>query len=465
MTSQAVLSPKAAELLKKAEEAFDARNFEYSGLLYHSVLALCPEFHKARFKLHLSTLRFHEAHPEPRWKRILAAIRAVRFYSLASWNMKKKDWLGACAQWEEALRILPVSPSLHWKNAKCLEQLGWMEATIQAYQILRLLVPQDTAILWQLARLYFQENRLEDAREVYEAIHGLLPNDPKVPAELRKIAAIMTIEKGGWKDLGTYRDKIRDERQAQLLEQRERLVKSAADIDQMLSALTSQRASRPSDFNLLREIGKLYRLKGDLANAKEALREALRLAPGDFLLAKSLHDMELEEIEHEIDQRRSDMLAHPEDTSKVEALEKLLAKYRLALLQDKKNQVAQYPTNLLLRFELGILFLELEMVDEAIAEFQQAVKNPAKRLEVQKYLGECFKRKRLYDLAVEQFSAALKAIPDMSSLKKDILYALGGVYEEMGKGQDAKREYEKIYTVDIAYKDVAQKIEKKFRSK
>jgi tetratricopeptide (TPR) repeat protein len=95
-----------------------------------------------------------------------------------------------------------------------------------------------------------------------------------------------------------------------------------------------------------------------------------------------------------------------------------------------------------------------------VGEFQQAVKNPSKRLETQKYLGECFKRKRLFDLAVEQLKKASGGIPQMSALKKDILYELASVYEEMGKTAEAQREFEKIYTVDIAYKDVASKIER-----
>ena len=64
---------------------------------------------------------------------------------------------------------------------------------------------------------------------------------------------------------------------------------------------------------------------------------------------------------------------------------------------------------------------------------------------------------------MEQFQAAGESLQEMSSLKKEILYALANVYEDMGKSQEAKREYQKIYTVDIAFKDVAQKIETKFR--
>jgi hypothetical protein len=43
--------------------------------------------------------------------------------------------------------------------------------------------------------------------------------------------------------------------------------------------------------------------------------------------------------------------------------------------------------------------------------------------------------------------------------KKELYYALGCVYEKMGKPEDAVEQFTHIYGVDIGYKDVAAKVD------
>lgn len=456
MTSPSLpLSQKSAELFKKAEQAFDLRNYGYAMVLYRSVLGTSPEYHPARFKYHVAALKNEETNPKSIGQSALAFLGALKPYARAMWMTRKRNWMSAVSAWEDCLAVLPFSFKIHWENARCLEALGWTEAAMDEYRLLRNIAPANPDPLRELARLYCQEERWDEAREVYEALLKLSPNDPKAPSELRKIAAMHTIEKGGWKDTANYRDKIRDERQARLFEQQARLVKTPEEIDALLRALQEKQASQPLNTALAKEIAGLYGMKGDWEKAKAALREALKHTPGDYLLEREIQNIEMEQRKAAITRLR--------DQGKTQEMDTLVAEHRKALLRDKKAQVAQYPTNLNLRFELAEMFMDEGLVDEAIAEFQQAVKNPNKRLESQKYLGECFQRKRLFALAIEQLQSASESLKEMSALKKEILYALAGVYEEMGKTEEARREYEKIYAVDIAYRDVAQKIEKKFR--
>ena len=43
--------------------------------------------------------------------------------------------------------------------------------------------------------------------------------------------------------------------------------------------------------------------------------------------------------------------------------------------------------------------------------------------------------------------------------KKDLIYALGCVLEKMGKREEAIEQFKQIYEVDIAYRDVAAKVD------
>ena len=53
----------------------------------------------------------------------------------------------------------------------------------------------------------------------------------------------------------------------------------------------------------------------------------------------------------------------------------------------------------------------------------------------------------------------------MNDSKKEIIYELAKAYELMGENDKAFIEYKEIYSSDIAYKDVASKINAYYASK
>ena len=61
------------------------------------------------------------------------------------------------------------------------------------------------------------------------------------------------------------------------------------------------------------------------------------------------------------------------------------------------------------RYNLGIAYKEMGLVDEAIAEFQLAAKDEARLLECASMLGICFIEKGMPKLAVKWFEKGLQA--------------------------------------------------------
>jgi len=121
--------------------------------------------------------------------------------------------------------------------------------------------------------------------------------------------------------------------------------------------------------------------------------------------------------------------------------------------------VERYPNDLALRFRWGLLLYQNEHFNEAIQQFQLSQRSPKDRLPTLYYMGLCFKAKGQFDMARDQLEAANKEMPSMSKTKKDVCYALGGVYEDMGDKVKAAEYYKQVYQADISYKDIAQKIE------
>jgi tetratricopeptide (TPR) repeat protein len=80
-------------------------------------------------------------------------------------------------------------------------------------------------------------------------------------------------------------------------------------------------------------------------------------------------------------------------------------------------------------------------------------------------LGRCYRELGMLDLAVKQLDAAAKEILPMDAMKKEIVYNLGLVYEQMGERQKALECMKQIYEADYGYKDVAVRVERSYDEK
>jgi tetratricopeptide (TPR) repeat protein len=120
--------------------------------------------------------------------------------------------------------------------------------------------------------------------------------------------------------------------------------------------------------------------------------------------------------------------------------------------------VERYQNDHAARYALGNLLLETGQTDAAIGQFQQAQKGPQVRVGSLIGLGRCFKAKRLFDLAVTQLNTAKNELSAMDDTKKEVIYELGTCFELMGKPDAAIEEFKVIYSEDIGFRDVADKV-------
>jgi tetratricopeptide (TPR) repeat protein len=98
-------------------------------------------------------------------------------------------------------------------------------------------------------------------------------------------------------------------------------------------------------------------------------------------------------------------------------------------------------------------------ISEAIAEFQKSQANPNRKVKSMNFLGQCYARRNMNELAVRTFESALKEKPIWDEEKKDLAYNLGSVFEKIGKKIESIKQYEDIFAVDSSYKDVGKKVD------
>ena len=110
-------------------------------------------------------------------------------------------------------------------------------------------------------------------------------------------------------------------------------------------------------------------------------------------------------------------------------------------------------------YDLGIAYKEMGLLDEAIAEFQKALRSPESRLKASEALGLCFFEKGQFTVADTIFRRALELPASGDAERIGLLYWLGRTQEELGRGTDGLIFYSRVFAVDITFQDVSQRVQ------
>lgn len=115
-------------------------------------------------------------------------------------------------------------------------------------------------------------------------------------------------------------------------------------------------------------------------------------------------------------------------------------------------------------YNLGVAFREMGLLDEAIGEFQKVLKGaqkgsyPPHFLQACTLLAICFMDKNMPAIATKWYARALE-MPDLDEEAMLALqYDLGVAYERAGETKSALEKFTEVYSQNIDYRDVAEKI-------
>jgi tetratricopeptide (TPR) repeat protein len=115
-------------------------------------------------------------------------------------------------------------------------------------------------------------------------------------------------------------------------------------------------------------------------------------------------------------------------------------------------------------YNLGVAFREMNLLDEAIGEFQKVLKDAGQGPLLPNYLqactllATCFMDKGMAPIAVKWYSRALET-PDLDPEAILALeYDLGVAYEQAGDRTRALEKFAEVYGQNIDFRDVAEKV-------
>src|ERR1044072_2546152 len=160
-----------------------------------------------------------------------------------------------------------------------------------------------------------------------------------------------------------------------------------------------------------------------------------------------------------IETRGNDSHAKPAKTAGIDAgLAELFEEFRAA--EEGDTVTEDYETH----YNMGTAYKEMDLVDEAIQEFQSsaALVKPgdgtSRFLQCCNMLGHCFAQKGMPEAAVSWFKKGLSAPGHSEDEYQALRYELGSAYEQLGDFKQAREAYTEVYGVDVSYREVADKL-------
>jgi tetratricopeptide (TPR) repeat protein len=109
-------------------------------------------------------------------------------------------------------------------------------------------------------------------------------------------------------------------------------------------------------------------------------------------------------------------------------------------------------------YDLGVAYKEMGLTEEAIAEFQKALRGEDHRVRAYEALGQCFVEQGQHQVATTLLRRALESTRADDQQLVGVLYLLGYSSEAMGRHGDAVGYYQRVFSVDIEFRDVASRL-------
>jgi tetratricopeptide (TPR) repeat protein len=108
--------------------------------------------------------------------------------------------------------------------------------------------------------------------------------------------------------------------------------------------------------------------------------------------------------------------------------------------------------------DLGTAYLEMGLLDEAVAEFQMALRASPGHLPTHELMGRCWLEMEKPDMAVRALGRALSSPFEVEDELIGIYYLMGRAKERLGNTEEAIEFYDKVFSLDINFEDVTERL-------
>lgn len=451
--TESELSASQRDVMKRANSAINARNYDYTISLVQGLLKTEPLFLEGRRILRAASIQ--------KYKALSGFSKQMTNVKVAGMVVKatagRRQPADSLILAEEILAIDPYNAKGNQLLAEAALALEAPEMAAMAYETVKEGSPKDKNNLLHLAELYMKIGEFIKAEQTYGLALEIDPRDGDAMHGVKSASAANASRSGGWESETDYRKLIKNKDEAQQLEQANRVVKTDEAIDEQIALLYEKVQSEPANLNPPKQIAQLCEQKEDFATAIQWYEYTFETGKRtDNSLEKKIDDLKMIVLDRQLSVARAAAENNPEAAAEIEELER---QRNLVNLDTAKRRVEKYPNEYQFHFELGQAYFNLGMFKEASPELQLGLKQPTVRAIAQNLIGLCYMNRHMNDLAEKAFRNAKDEMSVMDNDKKEITYNLALLLEKMGRKEDYIAQIKEIYEVDMGFRDVAQRVE------
>jgi len=441
------------DLYDKACEAANKGNYEYAIELYREVLRLEPQYPGARVLLRGTERRRLSERNSPLYTvaRLARGIWPLLKALVQLRNPRKR--LESC---EDFLEHNPNNCAVLLMAGRAAQKAGYAEGAAMILKDLLTVKPDHKRALRTLVDALEESGQTRECLKFLTRLAALMPTNRDVQHRLKDLEAQAHMQETHMAEAGSFREMIRDKEVAQESERRFETAQERAA--RLLEQARAELEQDPTNVTKIVRVAELYEQQGSSDTALRVLTDAHKQMPGDFEVRAKLGDLQLRICDQILRRLEEKLQKDPANRELIEKRRRLAARRRQVALREYDWRVRQHPTDSQLRLELGKVQLERGDTDAAIHSFQQAARDSRLELDAATMLGRCFVAKQQYDLAAEQFRRAIARHPTLDRVGMELQYLFAETLEKMGESEEALKIYKKIYTNDISFRDVAEKV-------
>ncbi len=322
-------------------------------------------------------------------------------------------------------------------------QLAYLKSALDAN-------PKDPDVNRLCGRALARMGQFDQAISCWHRVEQAKPGDEESQRAIADLAVEKTITRGGYDDAETSQQVM-----ANKLGEQEGVLQLTPE--QQLEAAIKK---NPGDITNYIELAELHGRVDHFDKAEAVLTRALDASGGDLGIRERLEDTQLRRSRAQL--AVAERRAENEGTKEAADLAKKM-RHELNRIETDvyRSRADRYPTNLKLKYELGLRLKRGGQFSEAIQCFQLARADSKLAADVYLELGECFYHIKQYKLSLGSYGTAVEAISERDVEKRKLaLYRCGTLAYLMKDLDLAEKHLTDVASLDFGYKDVAKWLEK-----
>lgn len=447
------------DLYKKACDAVERANYDYAVELFREVLRQDPEYPEARIALRGTERRRVQERGSSVVPLLTLPFRLALTAVTGAFSKPKKR----LEVYEDLLAQSPDSFLGLMGAGAAARKAGYLGEAVTMLKDAQRLKPSNKRVLRALTNVLVEMGDPPQALPYLERLLAQSPNNRDLQKEVRDLDASGHMSTHKMAEADSFRDLIRDKEVAEELEQEGRMTVTRSDVSARMAEAEDEVRHAPRNVNRILGLVQLYLRDGQLAKARKLLLLKHEEMPDNYEVREKLGDVQMSVYDMAIENTRTALEQSPDDAGARRKLESLCGKRSRFAIMEYRWRLAEHPSDRAAHMDLGKAHLAIGRYNEAIGLFQEAIHDPRFGVQAVRMLGLSFYGKKQYDLAVEQFQRAIERHPAMDPEGKELRYNLAQAYESMGDKGNALLTYKKVYSQDINFMDVADKVDQLMR--